>query len=238
MAYTLRPLKRQKMRYDSPNADNKIIYQHIVDGEKVTPTSATIAIYAPGEATATLAATAMTLSGTLLTYVLSTETEADYPVGESYRAEITVTYNAVVYPKIIVMFDVVKFLLNMQLVADSIRDRDEGVMGGEHAGDEAFPGLLAAVRDELQLMIETRAFAEDQMLENMILDHARFAIVARLYFLECYWREKRDAEMADYYERKFRDTWRAFLDGIKFDKNVDGTEDERQGQLIKQRLML
>ena len=47
MTFELKRLGRQKVRYDSANDDNLLRYQLVVDGAKVTPTSATISIYKP-----------------------------------------------------------------------------------------------------------------------------------------------------------------------------------------------
>jgi len=67
MAFELRTLARPRVRRNDLNDDNPLVYQLVVPAEgKVTPTSATIAIYRDGSSTAVLAATAMTVVGTTL----------------------------------------------------------------------------------------------------------------------------------------------------------------------------
>jgi hypothetical protein len=237
MAYERRPLKRQKVRYNSDNDDNLLVYQLVVDDEKVTPTSATIAIYKPGTSTAVLSATAMTKSGTLLTYAVDTTTTANYPVGEGYRGEIITTYDSKTYNDVL-MFDVCKFLLTGWLTRDQLIDRDDSLLAAEHAGDENFPGLISSSRDELQILVEARAFADGHLLEDMILEHGKFATVMRLYVLETYHRNKGHTEKADKLEEKFDTLWAAFLNGIRYDKNQDGEESTDVGGIVRQKLVL
>ena len=72
MAYEQRNLRRQKVRYNDDNDDNKLEYQLVLDGAKVTPTSATITIYKPGSTAAVVSAASMTLSGSVLQYAPDT----------------------------------------------------------------------------------------------------------------------------------------------------------------------
>ena len=118
MAYEHKPLRRQKVRYNNTNDDNPLLYQLVVDEEKVTPTSATITIYAPGNSTALVTAAVMTVTGTLLTYKPDTTTEASWPIATGYRADIVVTYATLTYDRHVV-FDIVPYLLITGVARDS-----------------------------------------------------------------------------------------------------------------------
>lgn len=229
MAYESKSLRRFKCRYDDGNADNPITYQLVIDGAKVTPTSATIATYDSG-GTAVLAATAMTVSGTLMTYPIDTTTEADYPVGTGYRARIVVTYNAVTYEHDII-FDVVKFLLRLGIGVDQIIARDDSIKAMEWNGDEDLSEIIEACRDELQLKLETKAVEDGQLIENMVLDASRVAIPARLYMLSAIFRAKKMYEDAKHYGELFEEMFRAVLSGIEYDTNQDLQEDGQTGQV-------
>ena len=236
MAYESKPLKRQKVRYNSANDDNLLTYQLDVDGEKVTPSSATITFYRSGSTTAIASAAAMTVDGTLLTYALDTTTTSSYPVESGYRADIVVTVGAVTHDRHII-FDVAKYLLNIGLTRDQLLDRDSNILGAEHGGDEQMPGLINAVRDELQLLLETKAIQDEQLFETMIIDSSRLAIPARLKVLWHFY-ETKDAEIAESYERQWRTMWRAFLGGIKYDTSGDGSEETEQKAIVQQRLVM
>lgn len=235
MAYEYRAIRRQKVRYNSANDDNALVFQLEEDNAKITPASATIAVYREGVTAALLSATAMTVSGTLMTYALDTTTVATWPVSGSYRADIVVTDGSAVTHEGHIVFDVVKYLLRLGVTRDQLLDRDEGILGAEHGGDESLAPLIGACRDELQLLLETKAHQDGQVIENMIIDSSRLAIPARLYIL---WKHfnGRDQEKADNYESDWRMLWKAFLGGINYDTNLDGFESGKQGGLIPHRL--
>ena len=237
MAYEQKSLRRQKLRYDSDNEDNPVVFQLVVDGAKVTPASATIAITDP-DGTAVLTASAMTASGTLLTYAVDTDDADDFPAATGYRADLAITVgtgdDAVVYTRHIVL-DVVKYVLDLGIGRDQLLARDESILAAEHAGDEDLSPLIEACRDELQLKLEAKAFADERVIENMILDSSRVAVPARLYIL---WQFhlQRNAELAETYETQYRELWADFLAAIKYDKNLDGIEESSQ-VLVRQRLV-
>ncbi len=237
MAYESRHIRRFKVRYDDDNADNPLTYQLVLNGAKITPTSATVAVYAPGETTATLAATAMTVSGTLMTKAIDTSTEADYPVGTGYRARIVVTYGGVTYEDD-VLFDVVKFLLRIPVGVDQLIARDDSIKAMEWNGDEDLSEIIEACRDEIQLMLEAKALEDGQLLENMVLDSSRIAIPFRPYVLsQIMYAKGRDAQ-ADRYEKSFDKLFRAMLAGIRYDKDQDLTEDGTTGRVNPVRLVM
>lgn len=236
MAYESRHLRRFKCRYNNDNDDNPLTYQLVKDGAKVTPTSATIAIYKPGVTTAVLAATAMTKSGTLLTYNIDTTTTADFPVGTGYRAHIVVTATDTYEDQII--FDVAKLVPFGRISRDQLVALDDRVKGMEHAGDEDFSEIIEAVRDEVQLQVETKVINDNQLLEDMILDQSRLAVPSRFLTLAYVLREKGFTEDADYWEGKYDSVIRMVLGGIKYDTNQDLEEDGKQGHIQTTRLVM
>jgi len=235
MAYEQRNLRRQKVRYDSKNDDNLIVYQCLQDAEKVTPASATIAVTAPGDSSVTLSADAMTVSGTLLTYALDTTTESDYPASSGWRGDIIITDGTPVTHDRHIIFDIEAYPLFVTLGRDQLFDRDENLLAAEHGGDEDMSGFIEACWDELQLLLETKALGDDQLRTHMILDNSRIAIPHRLYCLWQFWLN-RDPERGKRYEQQFERMWKAFLHGIKYDKAGSGSEDSKQGGIVQQRL--
>jgi hypothetical protein len=235
IAFESRVLRRQKVRYNDDNDDNPIVYQRNLNGVKVTPSSATIQIFAPGNSTAVLDATAMTIDGTLAKYSVDTTTTSDFPVGEGYRARILATISGTVYPDDI-YFDVAKHIVNLDIGYDQLVGLDSRISGMEHAGDETFAALIEAVRDEIQLRLETASAGNKQFLETMIVDKSRISIPARFLVLARVMRAKGHKEEADEYMAEFRELWRAMLQGTKIDKDGDQEEDGRQGQTTRARL--
>lgn len=223
MAYEHRRVGRQKILYNSTNDEWPLVYQLVVDGEKVTPTSATIAIYKPGSTTAVLAAVAMTVATTRLTYNVVTTTIANYPVDTGFRADVVVTYNAQTWPRTII-FDVVKYLLDLGIGFDQLLALDDGIRGMEHDGDEDFSPLIDACRDDLQAMIETKVVSDNALVENMILDNSRVASAARLYILGRIWQNKGNTDKAARYREDFALIWPAILSSIKYDTGQGGDE--------------
>ena len=238
MAYEEKRLGRQKVRYNSDNDDIALVYQLLVDGEKVTPTSATIEIFRPGNATAVLAATAMTQAGTLLTYNVTTTTVADFPVGNGYRAEIVVTYDSKTYSARII-FDVVKYILRLTVAFDQLVALDPSVRGYQHDGDEDLSPLINAARDDMQTDIEARVLADDKLIENMILDSSSVSVVARWYIL---WliamNMGKPGDIIDTRKETYDERWRAVLATIRYDGDQDGEEDGEIGGLQAVRLEL
>lgn len=236
MAYETRQLRRQKVLYNSANATNLLKYQLVVDGAKVTPTSATIAVYKPSSTTAVLAATAMTVDGTLLTYALDTTTVADFPVDVGYRGDIVVTHSAETYARTII-FDVVKYLLDLNIGVDQLIAFDDRLRDVQWDGDEDFSEVILACRDVLQSKIEAKVIGDSKLVENMILDSTKVAVPARFYMLSHIWRVKGHEERADYYMTEFTALWDAVLSSIRYDEGQDGVEDSEIGGLQEVRLV-
>lgn len=228
MAYEERPLRRQKIRYNDANDDDPLTYQLVLDGEKVTPTSATITIYAPGNSTALVDAAAMTKSGTLLTYAVDTTTTASWPVDTGYRAHIITTYSAVTYPDDL-YFDVAKFLLRFSVAFDQLTAIDEAIAGMTHDGDDDLSPVINATRDELQLLIESKVIDDDKLLESMVLDRAAVEVPGRYLVVANIYQSKRDYETAGYWRERFNTLWRAAMSTVRYDANEDLEEDERIG---------
>lgn len=217
-------MMRQKIRYNDDNDDNPFTYQRKLNGIKVTPSSATIEIFKPGSTTAVLAATAMSISGTIATYAIDTTTIADFPAGTGFRARILATIDGTVYPDDLI-FDVAKNLLVLDIGYDQLVAIDDRITGMAHAGDETFSNLITGVRDEMQLRIETASLGNKQFVESMMLDKSRVSIPARYKMLERIFRSKGQHESANQHRDDFKELWRAMLHGVQFDKNGDQQED-------------
>ncbi len=223
MAYESRHLRRQKVRYNNANDDALIYFQLVKNEVKVTPTSATIQVFNPS-GTSILAATAMTVSGTIMSYAISTTTTATWPVATGYRAHIIVTASGITYEEDI-LFDVVKFLLDIGVGFDQLLARDDRVRAMEWNGDEDLSEVIGACRDELQLLLETKAIDDGQLVENMILDSSRVAIPFRFYVLKAIFTAKGMDAAAAKAEEEFEKFFRAMLAGIKYDVGQDLSED-------------
>jgi len=235
MAYELRRLGRQKVRYDSLNGDNPLRFQLVVAGAKVTPASATITIYAHGGTTALVSAAAMTVSGSIVSYWVDTTTEASWPVGTGYRADIVVTYNALTWPRSIV-FDVVKYLLDPGVGFDQLVGYDDGIRDMAHDGDEDFSNVIEACRDKLQLAIEAHVLGEGKLVENMILDSSKVAVAFRELVLSRIWFGK-NQDKHEAYDGEYRGSLKLLLSSLQFDKNQDGAEDAQLGGIQPIRLV-
>jgi hypothetical protein len=237
MAYEARHLRRQKIRYNNDNDDNPLLYQLIQDGVKITPSSATIQIFnSSGTSILSATATSLSISGTLMTYAPDTTTVATWPIDTGYRAHWIVTDSGSVTYESDQIFDVVNFVPFGWIGRDQLIALDDRVKGMEHDGDEDFSEVIEAVRDIIQLSIETKAVDDEQLLEDMILDHSRVAVVARFKVLAQLFREKGDAESAEYYDGEYSSTLEQMLAGIKYDTDQGLEEDEEQGRLTQVRL--
>ena len=235
MAFELRRLGRQKVRYDDANADNPIIGQLVLNGEKQTPSAATIAV-SDTNGDEVLAATAMTVSGTLCSYDLDTTTETDFPLGQGYRADLAITVSGTVYQAHL-MFDVVRFLFRMQIGIDQLIALDDGLRGMLHDGDDDFSALIVAVEDIIQAEVETHVLKEGRLLQEMILDYTRLAIPARYRMICQIWRNKGDDDRAEQYMDDYKSAMRAALASITYDQNQDGQEDAEMGGIQVMRLV-
>ncbi len=236
MAYEQRTQRRQKVRYNSANDDNLLKYQLIVEGAKVTPTSGTITVYTRGNTTALLAATALTVDGTLLTYALDTTTTASWPIATGYRAELAIVYGGITYTRHFI-FDVVKFLLDINTGYDQLVAYDDAIQGMEHNGDEDFSELIESCRDDLQVKLETKILKDEKLIENAILDYSAIAVCAKLYILYRIWRNKGDEERAKEYREEFYSMWNSVLNTIRYDTAQDGDEDSEIGGVQEVRLV-
>lgn len=226
MAYEAVPISRFKARYDSDNDDNALTFQMVRAGAKVTPSSATIAIYQPGNSTAVLDATAMTCSGTLMTYEIDTTETDDFPVATGYRARIVVTDSGAVTYEEDIFFDVAELVPQGRITRDQLLKLDERVMTMQHAGDDDFSELIQACWEENQLDLESREMDGDQLLDSMVVDRARLSVVVRFLCLARILRPKGEREDAQYYEETYRNKLRQLLSGgVRHDLDADKEED-------------
>ena len=235
MAFEHRRLGRYKARYNSDNDDNPIVYQLVVDGAKVTPTSATIAISDP-DGTELVSATAMTKSTSLLTYTMDTTTTASWPVANSYRADIVVTYDSKTYDRHLV-FDVVSYVFDPALGYDQLVSLDGNLRGMLNDGDDDLGNLIDAVRDIMQSDLEAKVVEDDKLLENMILDHTQAAVALRFRVLAQLYHNAGDEDRREYYEMNYWRQMRQMLATAKFDVNQDGQEDGELGGIQTLRLV-
>jgi hypothetical protein len=236
MSYELKPLMRQKVLYDSANATNPLVYQLVLDGVKVTPTSATITIYRRGVSTALVSAASMTLVGSLLHYHVDTSTEASWPIETGYRADVAITYSAEVYARHLV-FDVVRFLLDLAIGVDQLVDIDDRVAGMVHNGSDDLPGLIVAARAVLQARLEAKVLKDKKLVENAILDPSHLATAACFWILSQLWFDKGEEDKAKWYRTEYDELSEAVLGNICYDSAQDGDEDAEPGGLQQVRLV-
>ena len=238
MAYEDRKLRRQRVKYDNSNASNPLVYQLVLDGAKVTPTSAAITIYEPGNTTALVSAAAMTVSGTTkLIYSVDTTTEADWPIQEGYRAEIAITASAVVYPRHL-MFDVVRFLFDLNIGFDQLVALDDGIKGMGWDGDDDMSAVINSCSDVLQAKLEARILKGERLIQEQLIDSTKFAQAARFYILGHIYRTKDNPTRAGEYMGEFKELWDAVLSTQQYDKAQDGEEDAELGGIQDVRLVL
>jgi len=230
MAFELKALGRQKVIYDNDNAGNPLVYQLVINGEKVVPTSATIAVYRRGVSTAKLAATAMTLTGSVLTYELDTTTEADFPIEYGYRATISITYDGNVYVRPVI-FDVVRYVLDFAIGVDQLIGIDSNVAGMVHDGDDDFSALVVASRAIINGRLEAKVLNGGKLIENAILDPSQLAVCAAFHVLAQLWMNARDFERRDDYRERFDRLMDAILANMRFDEDQDGEESSTPGQM-------
>lgn len=237
MAYESKPIRRQKVRYDNANTATPLLYQLVEDGAKLTPSSATITIYAPNSTTALVTADSMTVSGTLLTYSVDTTTEASWPKGTGYRADMAITASSVVYTRHLI-FDVVAYLLNLQIARDQLIALDDSVKAMEHDGDEDFSELIEACRDIMQVRIESKVLKGKKLIENAIIDDNALSVAGRFYVLARLFFEKGQAEKAKAYNEEFDRLFEQVLNSMQFDDDQDGFENGEIGGIQDTRLVM
>lgn len=237
MTYEAKSIRRQKVLYNNANSRTPLTYQHIESGAKVTPTSATITVYAPGGSAALVGPVAMTLSGTLLTYSVVTTDTGDYPIDTGYRAEIAITIGGVVTTALI-MFDVVTWILRLEVGKDQLIALDDGLNGIAHAGDSDLSEVIEACRDEIQVLIESRVLEDEKLIENMIPDHATISVAARPYILAQVWRNNGNVEKAKMYQERADKLLKSVLGSLRYDKGQTGEESATPGGLQPIRLVM
>ncbi len=236
MAYEGKTLRRQKILYNSDSQANRLEYQLVIDGAKVTPEDATISIYEKGSSTALVTAQSMNLTGSILYYVLDTTTVATWPIATGYRAELTITYSTQIYKRQVI-FDVVRWLLDVSLGYDQLIAYDAGIEGMRNADDEDFSELIESCRDNLYVMIESKVIKDGKMLENMIIDPTRIAVIFKLYVLSKLWYSKGDDTRGERYDKEFSNLFKDVMGSMQFDKSQDGDEDAKLDEIQDVRIV-
>lgn len=237
MAYEQIRLSRQKVLYNSTNATNPITAQLVLQGAKVTPTSATITIYAPGGTTALVSAGTMTVTGTMLTYSATTTTTASWPIATGYRADIAVTYSAAVYT-MHEMFDVVKYLVRCHVTWDRLVAIDDSIVGSEHNGDEDLSPLIESVRDMAQAALEAKIVNGKKLVENYILDTAPTDTAMAFGVLAQWCLNRGMIEKYKIYREYFERTLGDILSTLKYDTGQSGFEAATPGGIHEVTLVL
>lgn len=238
MTYEAKTLRRQKVRYNSLNEDNPLIHQFVHEGAKITPTaaSACITIYSP-QGTVVIEAHDMTIDGTLLSYDLDTTYTSTFPVGHGYRADIQIESSSKTYKEHVV-FDIVKYVLNIGVTKDTLIARDSSVKGSEHAGFENLFPFIEACRDELQLKLESKARQDKRVWEEMIIDSSRISIPARAYILWQYHADlDPDGGKAAHHMGQYHSLWGSFKNAVRY-SDGDGIEKTTLSPPKTQRLMI
>lgn len=237
MAYEQRYTGRQKIKYNNANDDRPLSYQLVLNGAKVTPASAAITIYSPVSSTAIVSAQAMTVTGTLLTYVVSTTTTASWPVESGYRAEVIVTYSTKTYERQF-LFDVCKYILDLGVGFDQLVALDDSIRGMQHDGDADFSALIEACRAIIDNKIESRVLKDDKLRSQMILDPTRL-IPAFEYFCHAQIaRNNRDWEAHESYSTDFEKALNSALATIQYDADGAGHEPDEIGGLVRTHLVM
>jgi len=240
MAYELRSLARQKVLYNSANGPNPLIYQLVIGGVKSTPASAKVTIYRRGSSTALVTAASMTVTGTLISYSVDTTTVASWPIETGYRAELAVTVgtggDAVVHARHLV-FDVVRFLLDLAIGVDQLVDVDERVAGMVHNGSDDMPGLIVAARADLQALVESKVLKAGKLIENAIIDPSHLAVAATYFMIGQAFEEKGNHEQADRYFGRYKSLAEAVLSNLRYDDAQDGSENTTPGGVQQVRLL-
>lgn len=228
MAHELKSLARQKVQYNNDNSTNLIVYQLVIDGVKVTPTSAKISVYRRGSSTALVSSQDMTVSGTFMTYAIDTTTVASWPIETGYRAVITVTYSADTYVRTVI-FDVVRYILDLAIGIDQLADIDHNVTGMIHNDDDDLSGIIVAARTLMQVEIEAKVLKDQKMVENMILDQSHVAVAGCFLVLSLLYLEHGNLEKAEKHEKLYEKLIRAVLSTLRYDAAQDGDEDSPGG---------
>lgn len=248
MAYEYRSIRRQKVRYNSDNADNLLIAPLVVDGAKVAlvgsgdgADTATISVYAPGSTTALVDEDDMDITDgdSYATYALDTTTVASWPIGAGYRADVTITdTSTTLVHKLAIVFDIAPYLLGLWVTRDQLVDIDSEVNAMEWAGDETLAGKICAARDELQIRLESLATESGAALETMVLDPAKISVVmAYLVLAGLFGALGNEAKYARYEER-WRELWKLWCGQIRLDTGHTGSEDDQPTVLHRARFVL
>lgn len=234
MAFEQKRTARQKVLYNSANATSPLVAQLILDGEKVIPTSATVAVYGPGDPdTALLAATAMTLGAspaTLLTYALDTTETDDFPLGTGYRAVVVVTYAAATYT-LEYIFDVVRALVQMDITYDQLVALDSSIEGMKSAGDESLAPLIVKCHDVIQTALEAKIVRGRRLIENYILDTMGVSIAGQYWCIAHLLLAAKDRDGYDTYYKMFGELLGEVLSTMPYDTAQSGSESNEAGGL-------
>jgi len=226
MVYEERRIGRQKLLYNNTNDDHPLVYQLVVQGVKVTPTAATVAIWKPAATSATVAAVAASpgITGTLIEHVVDTTTTGSFPQDKGFRAQLEITYDSETYTRHFI-FDVVKFFADLAISFDQLVALDGTIRGRHNDGDEDFGNMVEAVSDIIRHDIETKMLEGQPMLDSMVIDTSKIAVPGRFAMLAQIYENSKEFEQADRYWERYRSTLKKALSSANLDKDGDGFED-------------
>ncbi len=238
MTWERKRLARQKVRYNDANDDAPLVYQHVVNGEKVAITSATIAIYAPGGTTALVSGslTVPDSPNTLNTYAVNTTTVASWPASKGYRADLVVTYNSKTYPRHF-LFDVAKYVFVHQVTQDTLVGMNQRVRGMVWDDDEDLSNFITHCADEFQAKIEAKILDAEKMRMEWIADSSSADVAFALFCLSNFFHAFDDHEEGKRYGDRADTILSTVLSTYGFDKGEAGAESTKEGGIQELRLV-
>lgn len=228
MTYERFRLGRQKLRYDNTNDDVPLQHQFEVGDGKLTPTSATIAISLNGVEKLAATGTGVTVSGSLISYILSTVDESTWQLAKGYRVDLVVTYASKTYDRHF-FFDIAKYVFRPHLTRDQLLAYDQRIQGMNWAGDPDFSEIIGACRDELQARIETKMADAARLKEEMLIDSSQVAVAFRRFVLSRIFRSGGDHESANDHRDAYQDILSGALATTPIDKGETGSEGSDAG---------
>jgi len=134
-----------------------------------------------------------------------------------------VTYDSKTWPRHL-RFDVVPYVLDINIGFDQLVAFDDGIRGMLHDGDSTFKALIAACNTVMQARIETKVVGDERILKDMLIDHHQLAAAQRFYILGRVWFNKKDYERYQDYKGDFEDMMEAALAGARYDTGLSGEE--------------
>lgn len=238
MAYSFRKASHQEILYNDTNDENPLEFTFIDDtGTEQTPTSATIAIYSPSQistATPILAATAMTVSGSKLTYVRDTSTSTSvYAIDQDYRAKVIVTYSSATYERKF-YFDIVRNILKPLLTENLLKEKVPSLMKESYGEEESFvPAFNGAWRTILE-RINDYNIQNQQIRASMVLDSTAILPVHENLVIAYIYENKKDFDTGSIYRGRYEEELARLLASIRWNTADELNITEGSDQVIAQ----